>query len=232
MKSRRLLHDRRVHAGPAADRNEGVVVSRRMTPREQNKALAAEGAQHQRATARKSMTFGKDDHEPFADDRFHRQPAVGRRQPEKAGMDLSLMEHPKLFAGPQQLKRQVDARVTLAEHRQQPREDIELGGGHVADDQLPRLATGGLARDVRRPLRLGESQSRFDQEGSACVRQFNSAVCPVEEAKVEFPFEATNLLTEWRLRDVEALCGSTEVQLFRDSDEIAEMTKLHEWFIS
>src|SRR5260370_30707072 len=116
MKSGGLLHDRRVHAGPAADRNEGVVVSRRMTPREQNKALAAEGAQHQRATSRKWMTFRKDDHEPFADDRFHRQPAVGRRQPQKAGMDLSLMEHSKLFAGPHHLKRDIDVRVTPAEH--------------------------------------------------------------------------------------------------------------------
>jgi hypothetical protein len=31
---------------------------------------------------------------------------------------------------------------------------------------------------------------------------------------------------------VQALRGSTEVQLVRDRDEIAEMTKLHEWFIS
>jgi hypothetical protein len=227
MKSGGLLHDRRVHAGPAADRNEGVVVSRRMTPREQNKALAAEGAQHQRATARQWMTFRKDDHEPFADDRFHRQPAVGRRQPQKAGMDLSLMEHSTLFAGPQQLKREIDVRVTLAEHRQQPREDVELGGGHVADDQFPSLATRCLARDVRRALRLGESQPRFNQEGSACVCQLNSAICPIEEAHAEFLLEATNLLTQWRLRDVQALRGSTEVQLVRDSDEIAEMTKLH-----
>ena len=173
------------------------------------------------------MTFGKDGHEPFADDRFHRQPAVVRRQPEKAGMDLSLMEHSKLFAGSKQLKREIDARVTLAEHRQQPREDVELRGGHMADDQLPRLATGGLARDVRRPLRLGERQPRFDQEGSADICQLNSAVGPIEETHAEFPLEATNLLTQWWLRDVQALRGSTEVQLVRDSDEIAEMTKLH-----
>jgi hypothetical protein len=102
----------------------------------------------------------------------------------------------------------------------------------MADDQLPRLATGGLARDVRRPLRLGERQPRFDQEGSADICQLNSAVGPIEETHAEFPLEATNLLTQWRLRDVQALRGSTEVQLVRDRDEIAEMTKLHEWFIS
>jgi len=102
----------------------------------------------------------------------------------------------------------------------------------VADDQLPSLATGCLARDVRRALRLGESQPRFNQEGSSCICQLNSAICPIEEAHAEFPFEATNLLTQWRLRDVQALRGSTEVQLFRDSEEIAEVTKLHEGFIS
>jgi len=34
-----------------------------------------------------------------------------------------------------QLKREIDARVTLAKHRQEPREDVELRGGHMADNQ-------------------------------------------------------------------------------------------------
>jgi hypothetical protein len=64
---------------------------------------------------------------------------------------------------------------------------------------------------------VGERQPRFNQEGSAGIGQLNSAVGPIEETHAEFPFEATNLLTQWRLRDVQALRGSTEVQLVRDS---------------
>src|SRR5260370_7924851 len=72
MKSGGLLHDRRVHAGPAADRNEGVVVSRRMTPREQNKALAAEGAHHPRPPSPNRITFRNHDPDPFPAYRFPR----------------------------------------------------------------------------------------------------------------------------------------------------------------
>jgi hypothetical protein len=97
----------------------------------------------------------------------------------------------------------------------------------VSDDQLPGLPTGRPARDLRRTVRLGERQPRLDKEGSAGVRQLDSTARPMEEADAEFMLEATNLLTERRLRDVKAPGGSTEVQFFRHRDEIAEVPKFH-----
>jgi hypothetical protein len=173
------------------------------------------------------MMFGKHDHQGLADDWFHGQRAVVCGEPQKAGMDLPVAQQLELLARPQELKRELDGRVTLAEHRQQAREDIQLRGRHVSDDQLPGLPTGRPARDLRRTVRLGERQPRFDKEGSAGVRQLDSTARPMEEADAEFMLEATNLLTERRLRDVKAPGSSTEVQFFRHRDEIAEVPKFH-----
>jgi len=102
----------------------------------------------------------------------------------------------------------------------------------VPDAQLPDLSTGRAARDLRRALRLSQRQPRFGQERSAHVRQLDPSIRSMEEADAEVTLEATNLLTERRLRDVKALCGAAEVQLFRHGQEIAEVTKLHGWTIS
>lgn len=49
----------------------------------------------------------------------------------------------------------------------------------------------------------------------------------MEETDAKVALEATNLLTERRLGDVKTPRRSTEVQLFRDRDEIAEVPKFH-----
>src|SRR5437016_3836029 len=49
----------------------------------------------------------------------------------------------------------------------------------------------------------------------------------MEETDPEVALETTNLLTERRLRDMKAPRRSTEVQLLRDGDEVAKVTKFH-----
>jgi hypothetical protein len=97
----------------------------------------------------------------------------------------------------------------------------------VPDDQLPDLPAGRPACDLRRALRLGQRQPRFDKESSARVRQLDSTARPMEQADAEVILEATNLLTARRLGVLKAPRGSTEVQLFRDRDKIAEVPKFH-----
>ena len=58
VQSVRVVDDLRLQAGLAADRHEGIVVSRRKTPREQDEALATQRQQRVRAASRERMTFG------------------------------------------------------------------------------------------------------------------------------------------------------------------------------
>jgi hypothetical protein len=147
-------------------------------------------------------------------------------------MDLSGAEHFELLADAEELKRQLNARAALAEHWQEPGEDVQLGGGHVSDDELPDLSTGRSARNLCRACRLSQRRSRFDKERSARVRQEDAAARPMEEGNAEIAFEYADLLTQRWLRDVKAPRGSTEVALFSHGDEVPEVPELHDRTIS
>jgi UDP:flavonoid glycosyltransferase YjiC (YdhE family) len=132
-----------------------------------------------------------------------------------------------LLGRPEQPELELDGRVTLAERGQQPREDVQLRGRHVSDDQLPDFPTSRPARGLGRTVRLGQRQPCFNEEGTAGVRELDSTARAMEETHSEVALEPTNLLTERRLGNMQAPRRSTEVQLFRDGDEVAKVTKLH-----
>ena len=139
-------------------------------------------------------------------------------------MDLSAAKHFKLLLDAEKSEREINAWTALAEHGQQSGEHVQLGGGHMSDDELSDLATCRAARDLCRPVRLSQRRSRLDKERSARVRQEDTAARPMEECNAEIPFEYTDLLAQRRLRDVKAARRATEVPLFRDGDEVSEVS--------
>jgi hypothetical protein len=128
-----------------------------------------------------------------------------------------------LLGCPEKPELELDVRVTLAEGGQQPREHVQLRGRHVSDDQVPDFPARRPARDLGRTVRLRQRQSRLHEEGTAGVRELDSTARPMEESEPELALEATNLLTERRLGDMQAPRRSSEVQVFRDGDEIAKV---------
>jgi hypothetical protein len=68
---------------------------------------------------------------------------------------------------------------------------------------------------------LHERTLRLAQQRAAGVRELNLAMRSVEEANAELALEATDLLTERGLSDVQSRRGATEVQLFGDCNEVA-----------
>ncbi len=97
----------------------------------------------------------------------------------------------------------------------------------MSDDQVPDLSTGRPACNLGRTCRLGQRRACLDKERSARVRKEDATARPMEEGNAKIAFERTNLLTQRWLRDVKALRGSTEVTLFRDGDEVSEVSELH-----
>jgi hypothetical protein len=217
----RFLHDHRFQPGLSADRHEQVVVSGRMSPGEQEKSLTAKGPERERPASCEAVTFRKRHDQRLAYERFHRQCPVGGGEPQEADVDLSCTQQLELFTDAQKLKRQLDPRAALAEHRQQPGEDVQLGGGHVSDGELSDLTAGRTTRNLYRPVRLGQRRLRFDEERAARVRQEDATARPVEEGDAEIAFEHTDLLTQRRLGDVKPPRRPPEVALFRDGDEVS-----------
>ncbi len=77
----RFLHDRRFQPGRSADRHEQVIVSWRLTPREQEEPLTTKGPERERPTSGGAVTFGKRDDQWLAHERLYRQSAVGGGEP-------------------------------------------------------------------------------------------------------------------------------------------------------
>jgi hypothetical protein len=216
-----LLHDRRFQPGLSAYRNQEVIVSGRVSPREQEQSLAAKRPERQRPASCETVTFRKRDDQRLPHERLHGQHSVGGGEPQEADVDLSCAKHFELLTDADKLKHQFDARAALAEYRQQSGENIQLGRGHVSDDELSDLATCRTARNLDRPFRLDQCRSRFDKERAARIRQENAPARPMEEGDAESPFKRADLLTQRRLRDVKPPRRAPEVSLFGDGDEVS-----------
>src|SRR4051812_24003838 len=85
----------------------------------------------------------------------------------------------------------------------------------------------GVARGQLRQVRLSQHPSRLLEHGSARGCERDLPLGAVEEPHAQFLLELANLLTDRRLRHMETLCRSAEVQLLGNRDEVPQMTQFH-----
>src|SRR6516162_598813 len=76
-------------------------------------------------------------------------------------------------------------------------------------------------------VKLGENLPRIFEKKSPSARQPHPPFVAIEQPNLNFLLQLFDLVTERRLRDVEALRGTTKIKLFSDRDEIPQMTRLH-----
>ena len=77
----RFLHDHRLQSSLPADRYEQVIVSWRVSPREQEESLTTKGLKRKRPASCEAMTFRKRDDQWFAHEGLYRQGAVAGGEP-------------------------------------------------------------------------------------------------------------------------------------------------------
>lgn len=82
--------------------------------------------------------------------------------------------------------------------------DLELGILHLRQDGLAPL---------QKPL--------------ARLRQGDRAAPPVEQDRTKILFQLLDLAAEWRLRHVQPLGGTPEVQFLGDGNEILQLLEVH-----
>jgi len=92
---------------------------------------------------------------------------------------------------------------------------------------LPDFPASRPARNLSCTVRLGQRHPRFNEEGTAGVRELDSTTRAMKETDSQVALETTNLLTQRRLCNMQAPRRSTEVQLLRDGDEVPKVPKLH-----
>ncbi|MNV91154.1 hypothetical protein D3C71_1856200 [compost metagenome] len=95
---------------------------------------------------------------------------------------------------------------------------------HLDAPCLP-LANGGhtLARRVQ-PL---QHRACIDQVGLACQRELHAPAGAHEQLCAQFGLQLGDLQAQRRLRDMQALRGAREAQLFGQGNEVTQVPQFH-----
>src|SRR5262245_51129631 len=94
---------------------------------------------------------------------------------------------------------------------------------------MPDLPFAGLSGNPCKMVDLTKHLMRFSNDTFPRFSKPDLALRSLKKLNPEFFLELTDLLAQRRLTDVEADCGSAEVQLLRDGDEVSQMTQLHRY---
>src|SRR5436190_8009604 len=97
-----------------------------------------------------------------------------------------------------------------------------------SDVQRSQRSGSGLLRQLGRSIDSGEDNTCVVIERFTRRSERDTALRPREQLKAELAFKGADLLAQRRLDDVQTLGGPPEVHLLGDSDEVPEMTKLHQ----
>jgi hypothetical protein len=79
---------------------------------------------------------------------------------------------------------------------------------------------------------VGQNGTRSRKQGGAGWQKAYTPRGSFEQLHTELVLERAHLATERRLRQVQASCRSTDVALFRDGDEILQLSQTHSREIS
>src|SRR5204862_5195150 len=90
--------------------------------------------------------------------------------------------------------------------------------------QTITVASDSPACGEHRTLDVREDLPCMFEKQSASARRPHPPLGAFEQLNVDLFLELFDLLTERRLRDVEALRGRPEIQLFSDGNEVSQMT--------
>jgi hypothetical protein len=74
---------------------------------------------------------------------------------------------------------------------------------------------------------LHDEFSGLLEKRAARFGQFHAALVAHKEGDAEILFQLTDLTTQRRLRDVQLLSSLREVEVFRDGDEVSNVTQFH-----
>jgi hypothetical protein len=191
-----------------------------MLSREEHECLVTQRAERDSALSRERVAFGKNGNERLTKDRHDREPSVPRGKPHESNVQPCRPQPLELLSGCQDLKDEVDVRVSPPERRQHSREYGQFGRCHVADGESPEVAPMRSDCDLDGTIGLGEGAACLDEKQAPGVGEINPPAGSLQQPDSQLRLEATDLLAQRRLSDVKPLRRASEVQRVRDGDEV------------
>jgi hypothetical protein len=171
--------------------------------------------------------LGKRDHESHPAGRFGDQAFRLQWKADEPDVDLASAKRVDLGLRGQILKEDLDKRSVLAEEAEHLAQEEPVGLRGNTNDDLLRLAPRRLSRQTGGALRRGKNAARLLEKSLTRRRQLDVPLRSEKEIHLELAFEVSNLLAQGRLGGVQPARRMSEMELFRDRDEISKMAKLH-----
>src|ERR1700730_6620898 len=134
------------------------------------------------------------------------------------------MDPTDLLLGRLLIEGERDMRISRPNLSQQRRQRIQRCQTQKTDCQMADFPTFGPARSKRRVLDTTHDSVCLFEIGTAGFRQIDVSCSSIEQFHAEFALQISNLMTERRLRDVQAACRSTKMQLLCHGNEVTEMS--------
>ncbi len=91
----------------------------------------------------------------------------------------------------------------------------------------PRLPLADGRHTLARRVQPLQHRACIHQIGLACQRQLHAPAGAHEQLGAQFLLQLSDLQAQRRLRDMQALRGACEAQLFRQGDEVTQMAQFH-----
>src|SRR5262245_28583451 len=104
--------------------------------------------------------------------------------------------------------------------------DVARHRGDMRQSQKPHVAACHTSNVVHGVFELGEQALRVRKERLSACGEAHPAK-PLKEPDSELFFQLSDLLTDRRFRDVQAIRGTSEARFLGGRDKITQMSELH-----
>jgi hypothetical protein len=104
---------------------------------------------------------------------------------------------------------------------------MERSGWHDAHAEAALLASRGAPCRSECMVVLRKHRTRIIEKNAPGLGQLNAAGLAAKELDIEFQLDRLDPLAERRLLHAEPLGSPRDMSLFRDGDELPEMSELH-----
>src|SRR5207302_7434832 len=209
-----LVLDPQRHPGVVAGAGDEGIERRRSSPREENVRLIAESRPEDSSVALESMPSRERDHQVLRQQALADQRLARDRGPKNPDVDAPALQRRYLLRGREVAQLDFHVRMSPGEQPDDVRPVEEVSPEVAAHQDLANLAA---ARPLRVPgglLGLCNERSRVAEEHAARVRQLHMTLRPLKEGRLQLLLEASDLLAQGRLGDMEPRGGPAEMQLF------------------
>ncbi len=142
-------------------------------------------------------------------------------------VDSTVCERFDLFSGVEGLEVESHARMARQEGVQDLSPHAGLGSDAESDRKAADFPASCPASRRHGVVGVLENAPRLLQEGATGLREGDEMPRSVEEIDTELPLQILNLVRQRRLRDVELFCGTAEVKLVGDRNEVTQMPQFH-----